>query len=289
LVDGSVIVTSPLKRAFLIEASLFQPLNFAGVPDGAREKCRCVGRRTIGRGVDGADGCAIRLSALLPVMMSASPGGDPTMRRRRRTALLIATTALLTAPPVTGRAADPQPAAVPVPMEGPAQAILADQEFAHMAQAYERSLAELALGRMALDRAEDARVRAIAQASTDLHGRMKAGLEKSAADAGAILPEQPAAEDRRLIARLETLAPPAFDQAYLFDRAQTLMRQANLMEKLRAQADREDVRQLAADVLPDLTELKRQVVDLRADLVPMDDGPVGALPGQEKPIIPPGN
>ncbi|ACI97891.1 DUF4142 domain-containing protein [Rhodospirillum centenum] len=189
-------------------------------------------------------------------------------RERRAPALLLAA-ALAAAPVLTAAAGQARP-------EAPAAA--AGFDATHLQQAYQRGLGELAQVELALSRTVRPEVRALAEAAGDRLAGLNGDLAVVARRLAVALPTAPLPEDRAVQDRLATLEDPAFQDGFLRDRAQGLMRQVNTLEKLAAQASDPALRAAAAQALPGLDALRRQALDLRVALAPVGDGPVGAAP-----------
>lgn len=159
-----------------------------------------------------------------------------------------------------------------------AQTVSRDQQLA--AEAYQRGLSEVAQSRLALERAAAPDVRALAEAVLARQEALNRALE---AAAGGQLPRVMEPDDAEVAARLGTLQGAAFDDTYLRARAQALMRQANTLDKLAAQAATPALQAAAREALPGIDAVRRQALELRTALAPIGDGPVGAVPGASRP------
>ncbi|MFC7331578.1 DUF4142 domain-containing protein [Rhodocista pekingensis] len=201
---------------------------------------------------------------------------------RRAPALLLAAAlagaAALAAPAGQAR---PQGAGAADPATG--GPVATGFDATHLQQAYQRGLGELAQAELALSRTTRPELRALAQAARERLTGLNGTLAEIARRLGVTLPTEPLAEDRAVQDRLATLEDPAFQDGFLRDRAQGLMRQVNTLEKLAAQATDPALRDAAAQALPGLDALRRQALDLRVALAPVGDGPVGAVPGADRP------
>src|SRR3954452_18829566 len=77
------------------------------------------------------------------------------------------------------------------------------------------NLAEIAAGRLALDKSDDAAVRAYARRMITDHTKAQANLRAIARAMKTTLPKQPSGQQRAEAARLATRSGDAFDRLYL--------------------------------------------------------------------------
>jgi putative membrane protein len=87
-----------------------------------------------------------------------------------------------------------------------------DQKFA--ADAAKDSLAEVELGKLALDKSKDARVREFAERMIQDHSKASRQLESIAGSAGIALPSEPGEKLQEPMKKLSGLSGKKFDRAY---------------------------------------------------------------------------
>lgn len=90
-----------------------------------------------------------------------------------------------------------------------------DRKFA--TEAAQDGLAEVALGKLATQKASDPAVKAFGQHMVEDHGKANEELKSLAKQKGWTLPDEPAAKHKATQARLEKLEGAAFDSAYAQD------------------------------------------------------------------------
>jgi putative membrane protein len=99
---------------------------------------------------------------------------------------------------------------------GTSQAVTpSDKRF--MRAAAEGNMAEVQLGRLALQKSSNADVRKFAQRMIDDHGKANGELEQVAAKEGVTLPHQPDAKQKATKVTLSKLSGDTFDKAYMQD------------------------------------------------------------------------
>jgi putative membrane protein len=151
-----------------------------------------------------------------------------------------------------------------------------DQALAGRALEFGR--AEEAYGKLAVERATSESLRDFARRMVDDHARFNAALARFADPATPLR-----AEDQAVLDRLHTLSGAAFEQVYIRDRTQERMRHYNLVSELAAQAQDPELRRAAAEMAPVLGRHLEQAQALREQVRPIDQGPLGAAPGQTEP------
>lgn len=142
---------------------------------------------------------------------------------------------------------------------------------------FEREMAQLARERAATEQVRD-----FARHIHEEHGRMGEEI-RNAADGMDVGPAEPIDEDlAATLERLRTVEGPAFDQAYIHAGAQNHMRHYNLVVRMAAQAQDEDLRRLAEAMKDDLAEHLDTAQALRREIYPIVQGPVGVEPEQQE-------
>ena len=123
--------------------------------------------------------------------------------RRRNAAAVLISTALLVAPAVAAQAV------VPVSVNR--------VDIAFVKGNGQTNLAEIAIGKIALERSGNPLVRALARQTMSDHYKAEARLKVVGYEVGVALPGRPSAAQRRQAAHLMTVVASQFDVTYLRD------------------------------------------------------------------------
>ena len=102
-----------------------------------------------------------------------------------------------------------------VPSESASTLSAGDRKFLN--EAADGGMAEVELGKLALQKAADAGVKKFGQRMVDDHGKANDTLRQLAAGKGVDLPQAPSAKNRDSKRRLASLSGTSFDQAYMTD------------------------------------------------------------------------
>lgn len=111
-------------------------------------------------------------------------------------------------------------------------------------------LAEVALGRLGIDRARRGDVQALAQRMIDDHAQANALLDGVARQAGLMPPSQPSAEQQAARSRLASLADEAFDEAFLRQQLVEHQKTVQLLQWEMGSGQDAGLQRLAAQTLP---------------------------------------
>lgn len=98
---------------------------------------------------------------------------------------------------------------------GKAAAALAEQDNSFMTQAAQVNLAEITIGKLALQKATTPQVRSLAQETLNDHQNAQGKLEQLAGQKGVTLPSSPNAEQQNIGKQLESASGAMFDTTYL--------------------------------------------------------------------------
>jgi putative membrane protein len=143
----------------------------------------------------------------------------------------------------TAFAKEPRP-----PSRQPANAKMTDENF--VKDAAQASIAEVALGKLALQRAQNLYVRQFAQRMVDDHSRANRELTDLATNQGVDVPTEMNAEQRDRNARLATLSGAAFDREYMRAMVKDYARNVAVFRNYAQNGKNEEVKSWAAKTLP---------------------------------------
>ncbi len=161
-------------------------------------------------------------------------------------------------PPVSNAGSTSQSSRKP----GGNAAELAAQDRHFVTTAAEAGAAEVAMGKLAAERASSAEVKAFASHMVTDHTKAGDELKKVAGAKGAQLTEQPSAKDQRELDKLSKLQGADFDREYVKVQL-AAHKDAVLLFKKEASAGRDsDLKQLASSTLPTLQEHLQRVQQL---------------------------
>ena len=88
---------------------------------------------------------------------------------------------------------------------------------AFVTKALQGGLTEVQLGQLTLQKSENPQVKEFAQKMIDDHTRLGDQMKPIAKQLGVSVPDQPSKKDRQLIAKMQSLSGPVYDQAYVKD------------------------------------------------------------------------
>ncbi|WP_448206799.1 DUF4142 domain-containing protein [Azospirillum sp. sgz302134] len=128
----------------------------------------------------------------------------------------------------------------------------ADRNF--LEKAAGSGLAEVELGRMAQDKAQNDQVKQFGQRMVDDHSRANDQLMQMAGGKSLTLPGEPDSKHRKKAQELQKLSGARFDRAYMQDMVQDHRQDVAQFEKAAKQAKDPDVRQFAEQTLPVLRQ-----------------------------------
>jgi putative membrane protein len=153
---------------------------------------------------------------------------------------------------------------------------LTDSQFA--AKAAQGSLAEVQLGRLAAQKAQNETVRAFGRRMATDHTKSKAKLEKIAARQNINLPEDLDKDAKQTYEKLSKLSGPDFDRAYALDMLKDHKKDVAEFQKEASAGKNEAIRSFAAETLPTLQNHLKAAQEMKELL----DRSVTAIPNLPK-------
>jgi putative membrane protein len=136
------------------------------------------------------------------------------------------------------------------PSRPPANATTSDEDFVR--EAAQAGLAEVALGKLALQRAYNPYVRQFAQRMVDDHSRVNHELADLAMNQGVEVPKEMDAERRTTSARLATFSGASFDREYMRAVLKDQARNVAVFRTYSHKGKNEEMKSWAAKILPTL-------------------------------------
>ncbi len=100
-------------------------------------------------------------------------------------------------------------------MQGPSQPTPMDRMF--VSKAMQGSMAEVQLAQLTLQKSSNDQVKQFAQRMIDDHTKLNEQMKPVAQQLGVTPPDQISKNDRKTMAKLQSLSGPAYDQAYIKD------------------------------------------------------------------------
>jgi len=150
------------------------------------------------------------------------------------------------------------------PSRQPANAKTTDQDF--VKEAAQAGIAEVTLGKLALQRAQNPYVRQFAQRMVDDHSRANHELTDLAKNQGVEVPNEMNAEQRNTSARLATLAGAAFDREYMRAVVKEHTRNVAVFRSYSQNGKNEEMKSWAAKTLPTLRRHEQLAGSTAAEL-----------------------
>jgi putative membrane protein len=152
---------------------------------------------------------------------------------------------LVVAPAVAGPQSD-------VPSESASTLSAGDRKFLN--EAADGGMAEVELGKLALQKAADAGVKKFGQRMVDERGKASDVLRQLAAGKGVDLPQAPSAKNRDLKRRLASLSGTSFDKAYMTDMVADHIEDVAAFQRESNWARDPQVKSFATQTLPTLRD-----------------------------------
>jgi putative membrane protein len=146
---------------------------------------------------------------------------------------------------------------------------MSDTQF--MREAAIGGMAEVDLGKIGVQRAENPDVKQFAQRMVDDHSKANDQLKQVAEKRGVALPGDVDAKHKAAIDRLSKLSGPAFDKAYMRDMVTDHNHDVSLFERQSASGKDDELKSWVDQTLPTLKEHQDMAKDVAAK--------VGAEPG----------
>jgi putative membrane protein len=159
----------------------------------------------------------------------------------------------------TTRAADEAPAA-------PSQAKLEKDDMKFVRSANAGGEMEVALGKLAAEKATNADVKAFGQKMVDDHGKANEELGKLASSKGVDLTKNKENRQKKIDAKVEELSKKTgadFDKAYVDDMVTDHEKDVKEFKKQSETAKDEDLKKWAAQTLPTLEEHLKMIKDIQ--------------------------
>ncbi len=119
-------------------------------------------------------------------------------------------------------------------------------------------MAEVALGRLAAEKASSSDVKKFGQRMVDDHSKANDELKQLASQKNVDLPQDLNAKDKATKARLEKLSGEQFDQAYMRDMVKDHKKDVSDFRRESRSAKDPDVKNFAAQTLPTLEDHLKQ-------------------------------
>lgn len=184
---------------------------------------------------------------------------------------LVATTvAAQTAKPTSEaprRPTQTRPGGAPIGNEPGAltQQVLADREL--VLEAARGGIAEVALGRLAVQKATDPAVRQFGQQMVDAHTKTNGELQPLAKAKRFTLPTEESAAQKATLDRLSKLSGAPFNQALMSEMVGKHTRERALIQRLAQKANDPDLRAWGTRTLPSVQEHQKMANDITLKLV----------------------
>lgn len=132
----------------------------------------------------------------------------------------------------------------------------ADTKF--MKEAAQGGMAEVALGRLAVEKASSADVKKFGQRMVDDHSKANDELKQLASQKNVSLPQDLSAKDKATKSTLESLSGEQFDHAYMKDMVKDHKKDVSDFRRESRSAQDPDVKRFATQTLPTLEDHLRQ-------------------------------
>jgi len=157
-----------------------------------------------------------------------------------------------------------------------AQTALSPVDRGFMLEAASDGVAEVELGRLAMQRAASDAVRQFGQRMVTDHGGANQELMQLAQRKGVMLPQQPDAKPRAAIDRLAALTGPQFDQAYMAEMMRDHQADVVVFEREVREGQDPELRAWASKVLGTVREHLRLAADIHSRIA---QAPAAVVPG----------
>ena len=131
---------------------------------------------------------------------------------------------------------------------------LARSDRTFMTKGAQGGLAEVELGRIAVQKATDPQVMQFAQRMVDDHGKANDKLKQVASSKNVTLPTDPPSDAKREEDKLNTLSGEQFDKEYMKHMLSDHKKDVSLFRSTANAAKNSDVKQFASETLPTLKQ-----------------------------------
>jgi len=146
--------------------------------------------------------------------------------------------------------------------------VLTDKQF--MREAAVGGMSEVELGKLGVERAQSADVKAFAQRMVDDHSKANDQLKQLASREGVTLPADVNAKERATMTRLAKMSGAEFDKAYMRDMVTDHDKDVSLFERQSSRESNADLKAWIDQTLPTLEEHQHMAKDVA--------GKIGAEP-----------
>lgn len=148
------------------------------------------------------------------------------------------------------------------PMSAKANAGLGGADARFLKAAAQGGMAEVELGQLAVEKASSNDVKKFGQHMVDDHSKANDQLKQLAAQKHVDLPQGPSVKDKAIKTKLERLAGPEFDHAYMEDMVKDHKKDVAEFEKESKAASDPDIKSFASETLPTLQGHLKQAQSL---------------------------
>jgi putative membrane protein len=135
-----------------------------------------------------------------------------------------------------------------------------------MKDAAEGGMAEVALGKLAMEKASSGDVKKFGQRMVDDHSKANDELKQLASQKNVELPQDLTAKDKATKAMLDRLSGEQFDQAYMKDMVKDHQKDISDFRRESRSAQDLDVKKFAAQTLPTLQDHLKQAESITSPL-----------------------
>lgn len=140
----------------------------------------------------------------------------------------------------------------------------ADKKF--VMDAADGGMAEVELGKLAVSKASDQKVKDFGQKMVDDHSKANDELKSVASSKGITLPTTVSAKHKATMDRLSALSGPAFDKAYVADMVKDHKKDVAEFQKESNSGKDSDVKGFATKTLPTLQQHEKLIMDIQAGM-----------------------
>jgi putative membrane protein len=156
-----------------------------------------------------------------------------------------------------------------------------DRKF--LSEAADGGMAEVELGKLALQKAADEGVKKFGQQMIDDHGKANDQLRQLAAGKGVALPQAPSAKNRDLKRRLASLRGTSFDKAYMTDMVADHKEDVAAFQRESNWARDPQVKSFATQTLPTLRDHLKHAQEISSKTTSALGGTIQNASGKPSP------
>ncbi len=192
---------------------------------------------------------------------------------------LVSASLLINSLPVHSQEKDNKPSA-PQSKETPSrasQAKLNQSDERMLKQLAQAHLAEIALAKLAQDKAQSSEVKSFAKKMLDDHTKANDELKQLAQSKGVSLPVEADRQQQSVEKKLSTLSGEKFDRQYMnHESARALKDTHRLLERIHSKAEDTDFKSYASKIIGTVETHQQLANDTRKNLKPTSEGKSGA-------------